>query len=92
LITLTFSTVKIAVSCKRYASRVKELTATGHTQTQVLSDFLMLTCYRHKYVVTINRYNKPSSATMSQRALLPRISHYMFRLLIKSSSGVSNIE
>jgi hypothetical protein len=29
--------------------------------------------------------------TMFQRTLLPRISHYIFRLLIKPSSGVSNI-
>jgi hypothetical protein len=36
--------------------------------------------------------NKPSSATMSQRALLPRISHYMFRLISIPSSGVSCTE
>jgi hypothetical protein len=29
---------------------------------------------------------------MFKRALLPRISHYMFQLLIKPSSGVSIIE
>jgi hypothetical protein len=29
---------------------------------------------------------------MFKCALLPRTSHYMFRLLIKPSSGVSNIE
>jgi hypothetical protein len=42
--------------------------------------------------VTINRYNKPSSATMSQRALLTRISHYMFRIIPMPSSGVSYTE
>jgi hypothetical protein len=29
---------------------------------------------------------------MFKRALLPRISHYMFRFLIKPSSGASDIE
>jgi hypothetical protein len=41
---------------------------------------------------SINRHNKPSSATMSQRALLTRISHYMFRLIPTPSSGVSYTE
>jgi hypothetical protein len=48
---------------------------------------------RMSYIILrINRYNKPSSATMSQRALLTRISHYMFRLIPKPSSGVSYTE
>jgi hypothetical protein len=46
-----------------------------------------------RYVIlSFDRYNKPSSATLSQRPLLTRISHYMFRLIRKPSSGVSYTE
>jgi hypothetical protein len=39
--------------------------------------------------VSMIRNNEPSLATVFRRALLTRTIHYMFRLLLKPSSGVS---